>query len=78
MKSLMVQIPLELSRIYVINSKERELKMLNHLRPIEEEVQLNTIRNHKIDNDPHLPTEVAEEDLDNPTMLQNSILKLLI
>jgi len=74
----MVQTPLELSRIYVINSKERELKMLNHLRPIEEEVQLNTIRNHKIDNDPPLPTEVAEEVLGNPTMLQNSILKLLI
>ena len=44
---------LELFKIYVINSKKRELKMLNLLHK-GAEVQQSIILNSKIDNDQHL------------------------
>lgn len=49
----MDQILLELFKIYVINSKKRELKMLNLLHK-GAEVQQSIILNSKIDNDQHL------------------------
>jgi len=74
----MVLIPFELSRIYVINLKERELKMLKLLLR-EVEVQLNIILNLKTDNDLLLQMPEAEEASANLMMcLLNSILKLLI
>lgn len=73
----MVQTPFELSRIYVINLKERELKMLKLLLR-EVEVQLNIILNLKTDNDLLLQMPEAEEASANLMMFLNSILKLLI
>ena len=49
----MDQILLELFKIYVINLKKKELKMLNLLHK-GAEVQQSIILNSKIDNDQHL------------------------
>jgi len=74
----MVLIPFELSKIYAINLKERELKMLKLLLR-EVEVQLNIILNLKTDNDLLLQMPEVEEASANLMMcLLNSILKLLI
>ena len=79
MKYQMDQTPLELSRICVINLKERESRM-PVLSPREEEVLLNIILNHKIGAaDLHLQMhEVDAEPLVNRTTHLNSILKSLI
>ena len=78
MKYKMVQIPLELSRIYVINLKERESKM-PVLQLKEEGVLQNIILNPKTGVDLLLRMlEVEQEGMENRRTFLNSILKLLI
>lgn len=72
----MVQIPFELSKIYVTNLKEKEL---NKMLLKEEEVLPNIILNHKIDRGPLRPMPIeVEVPTENLMMFPNLILKLLI